>query len=189
MSTLRDSLFGDAREVVLISGSPAAGKTTLAWPLAERLRWPLITKDRIKETLYDSMKGVPNSLEESRRFGAGAMETLWALAALCPRVILEANFRPKSAYERGRIADLGGRIVELHCSCPKQEASRRFKARGEAGIHPAHPWQLADDSFFDEFEGPIGIGEVMTIDTTRQVDVQAIAEAVRSYFDGANSRG
>src|SRR5579871_2606062 len=80
-----------ARKIVLISGAPGAGKTTLALPLAERLSWPLITKDHIKETLFDSMGGVGDSLEESRRFGAGAMETLWALAARCPQVIIEAD--------------------------------------------------------------------------------------------------
>lgn len=183
MSTSKGALFHGGRQIVLISGAPASGKTTLAWPLAERLRWPLVTKDRIKETLYDSMGGVPNSLEESRRFGAGAMETLWAIAALCPRVILEANFRPKSGYESRRIKELGARIVELHCSCPISEVRRRFKARGQAGVHPAHPWNLIEDSFFDEFDGPIGIGKVVTIDTTLHVDVEAIADVVRAYFD------
>ena len=63
-----------ARRIVLVSGAPGAGKTTLASPLALRLGWPLIAKDQIKETLFDAMGGVGGSLEESRRFGAGAME-------------------------------------------------------------------------------------------------------------------
>lgn len=37
--------------VVLITGAPAAGKTTLARELADRLSLPVLSKDRIKETL------------------------------------------------------------------------------------------------------------------------------------------
>jgi predicted kinase len=166
------------RKIVLISGSPGAGKTTLAMPLADRLGWPLIAKDHIKETLFDAMGGVGDSLEESRRFGAGAMETLWALAARCPEVVLEANFRPKSDYERTRLAGLEGQVVEVHCHCPMSEAIRRFKARGAAGVHPAHPWRLMDDHAFAEFDRPMGVGAVITVDTTRPTDIDWLATEV-----------
>lgn len=170
------------RRIVLISGAPGAGKTTLAGPLAERLGWPLITKDHIKETLFDAMGGVGDSLEESRRFGAGAMETLWALAARCPQVVLEANFRPRSDYEQTRLAGLKAQVVEVHCQCPTPEAIRRFKARGAAGVHPAHPWRLMDDNTFAEFDRPMGVGEVITVDTTRPTDVDGVAaEVVRCF--------
>jgi predicted kinase len=173
------------RKIVLISGAPGAGKTTLALPLAERLSWPLITKDQIKETLFDSMGGVGDSLEESRRFGAGAMETLWALAARCPQVIIEANFRPRSDYERARLVGLSGQVVEVHCACPIPEAIRRFRARGMAGVHPAHPWRLTGDEAFAEFDRPMGVGELITVDTTHPTDIDWIAaEVVRRFATG-----
>jgi len=171
-----------ARKIVLISGAPGAGKTTLALPLAYRLGWPLITKDHIKETLFDAMGGVGGSLEESRRFGAGAMETLWALAARCPQVVLEANFRPRSDYERARLSGLNGRVVEVHCACPVSEAIRRFKARGGAGVHPAHPWRLMDDDAFAEFDRPMGLGEVITVDTTRPTDIDWVVNEIVQRF-------
>ena len=166
--------MSEARRIVLISGAPGAGKTTLALPLAAQLGWPLFSKDQIKETLFDAMGGVGGSLEESRRFGAGAMETLWMLAARCPFAILEANFRPHSDYERARISELEARIVEIYCQCPLPESIRRFRARGAAGVHPAHPWRAFETDAFAEFDGPMGVGETIRVDTTTPVDIASL---------------
>jgi adenylate kinase family enzyme len=41
------------RRVVIVSGAPGAGKSTMAGPLAGELGFPLLSKDVIKETLFD----------------------------------------------------------------------------------------------------------------------------------------
>jgi predicted kinase len=41
--------------LVVVHGPPAAGKTTIAREIAERLRLPLIAKDTIKEALFDGL--------------------------------------------------------------------------------------------------------------------------------------
>jgi predicted kinase len=46
------------RRLVYVSGSPGAGKTSLAGPLAAELGYALLTKDLIKETLHDAL-GAP----------------------------------------------------------------------------------------------------------------------------------
>jgi dephospho-CoA kinase len=43
------------RQVVVVSGAPGAGKSTLAVPLARALGFPLVSKDVIKESLFDSL--------------------------------------------------------------------------------------------------------------------------------------
>jgi predicted kinase len=170
--------------VVLVSGAPGAGKTTLAVPLAAELRFTLLRKDRIKETLHDALwdetKVAPVvDLAWSRKLGGAAMELLWTLAAEAPAVVLEANFRPHWAYERGRILALGGCVVEVNCDCPPEVAARRYAARA-AISHPVHVVTSLSPELLAEFDRPVGIGELITVDTTAPVDVAALAETVRS---------
>jgi predicted kinase len=74
--------------VVLISGAPGSGKTSLAGPLAAELGFALLGKDRIKETLHDALGAPAPDLAWSRRLRAAAIELLWTLAADVPAVVL-----------------------------------------------------------------------------------------------------
>src|SRR5258708_16229188 len=102
------------RQVVLVSGAPGSGKTSLAGPLAAELGFALLSKDRIKETLHDALGAPAPDLAWSRRLGAAAMELLWALAAAAPAVVLEPNFRPHSSHEQHRIPALSAPPAELN---------------------------------------------------------------------------
>jgi len=88
-----------SRKILLVSGPPGAGKTTLARPLAGALGFAFISKDYIKETLFDVLGGTAGNLAYSKTIGGCAMELLWVLAENCLNVVLEANFRYRSAYE------------------------------------------------------------------------------------------
>jgi hypothetical protein len=102
-------------------------------------------------------------------------------AAEAPAVVLEANFRPHSDYERGKITGLGGCVVEVNCCCPPEVATRRYAARA-AISHPVHVVTSLSPEFIAEFDCPVGIGELLTVDTTVPVAVAAVAEAVRSQL-------
>src|SRR5580698_10062465 len=106
------------RRVVLVSGVPGTGKSTVAGPLAAELGFGLLGKDRIKEVLGDALAPGPGpvAVETSRRLGAAAMELLWALAADLPAVVLDANFWVDDARLPGRLAALSARPVEVHCT-------------------------------------------------------------------------
>jgi len=104
------------RQVVVVSGPPGAGKSTLARPLAAALGFSLLSKDVIKESLFDALGPLDqDALVSSKRLGAAAMELLWQLAEEAPRVVLEANFRPRSQLERDRLSHLSSNVVEVYC--------------------------------------------------------------------------
>jgi predicted kinase len=169
------------KRLVYVSGAPGAGKTTLAGPLAAALGYALLTKDTIKETLHDAL-GAPEATRAwSRQLGGASMELLWTLAARAPQVVIEANFRPYSEYERGRLAGLGGRLVEVHCACPIEVAAARYNARAR---HPVHVVDTLPASATAEYDRPVGIGALVTVDTTVPVDVAAVAARVRACHAG-----
>lgn len=174
--------------IVLVSGPPASGKTTVARPLAATLGYALLTKDDIKEALFTAMQGPAGDLAFSRKIGAAAMEALWALAPNCPRVVLEANFRTRSAYERAKVGALVGRIVEVHCRLPLEEASRRFAQRArEERHHPAHALQEISLEQLAEYAEPFGMNSVIELNTGAAVDVNGLAERIRSILEAPGS--
>ena len=111
------------------------------------------------------------------------MDLLWLLARYTPRVVLEANFRPASEYELGKLGELEARVVEVHCSVPAEEAVRRYALRA-ADRHPTHVLKELD--LVDtrrEFGRPVGLGQVIEVSTDAPVDVRRLAERVRAGFE------
>jgi predicted kinase len=176
------------RSILLVSGAPASGKSTLARALAESFGYPLISKDTIKESLFDSLGGLLNAeigspAELSRLLSRAAMEMLWSLAPCCPKVILEANFRPKSEYERGRLSTLQGRKLEIYCHCTTEEATRRFRERAtRVGHHMAHSMKTITAGLLEEFDRPVGICPVVDVDTEFSVSAADVIERIRRHW-------
>lgn len=161
---------------VLVSGPPAAGKTTLARPLAAELGFGLLAKDRIKEILHDQF-GDEADLAWSQRLGAAAMELLWGLAADAPAVVLEANFWPDHPQLHDHLARLHRTVVEVHCVCPLEECQRRY-ARRALSRHGVHVVAELSERAFARCEQPVGFGRVITVDTSLPVEVAAVAQQV-----------
>ncbi len=75
-------------------------------------------------------------------------------------MVIEANFHPDNDEAVGQLRGLGGRTVEVHCACPAEVARARYNARSR-------------------HDRPVGIGTLITVDTTGPVDVAAVAAEVR----------
>ena len=175
----------DAARIVMVSGPPGAGKTTLARPLAKALGFALLCKDDIKEPLYDALGGTRGDVEASKRIGAASWEILWALAPHIPRLVLEANFHRDNAYERERIAALGGRLIEIYCRCPPGEVVRRFALRAARPQHHIAHYggAIAEADVIAQFGRPVGIGTVIEVDTSAPVDIAALAQKIAAAWN------
>jgi hypothetical protein len=86
------------------------------------------------------------------------------------------RIRPHSDYERDRLLSLGDRIVEVHCACPAAVATARYNARP---THPVHVLKTLPLSSMDKYDRPVGIGSLITVDTSMPVDIGAVAAEVR----------
>jgi predicted kinase len=162
---------------VLVAGPPGSGKTTLAGPLARELGLPLIAKDAIKEALMATL-GAPATVVESRRLGGAAVMAMLAVARTSPGAVLDSTFYP---YAVPHLTALPGPLVEIRCLCPRELARERYRVRA-AERHPGHlDAERADDELWDEQHlRPLGLGPLIEVDTSCDVDVRALARRVEA---------
>jgi len=142
--------------LLIVTGLPAAGKTSLAGLLATRYRVPLLTKDAIKEQLLDEAGAVDAAT--SHRLSNLAFRLLFAglrpLAVAGVDALLEGNFRA-GEHEPPLRALAPARIAQVLCRVTEHTRLQRIAARaGDASRHPGHgeaqaPRDARNDSFLD----------------------------------------
>lgn len=169
--------------IVVVTGMPAAGKTSLAEPLSCALSLPLIARDRIKERLYDTL-GV-GDLEWSARLGGAAFALLFDFARVLiesgEAAILEANFFRGTEPEFFALP--GHRVVQIHCHAPLDLLVARYANRPRhQGHHDAEKVKELGIRFRRGAHEPLDVpGDLIRVDTSRSVDLDAIAERVRRH--------
>jgi predicted kinase len=154
--------------LILVSGPPASGKTTLSKRISDDLKIPAFSKDGLKEMLFDRIGFKEREL--SKQFGRICSETLWHIAETeiisGNSLILESNFDPDFAkLQLDRLEALSSlKVVEVFCHAPKDILIDRFVERIRRGErHPGHgdtviPEQIAQQ-YFQRDSTPLGFSE------------------------------
>lgn len=163
--------------LVIVSGAPGTGKSTLTRHLRECLGWPVLNLDHFKETLFDAsgMRVEELTRSVSRQLGAMAEAAMLEAASelLQSRVscIVESFFWPEPAQRLRPIAALG-HARQIHCVTPAAVSIARYRERFERGErHPVHlDWQEAEhratEPLPDEALQPVPLGvPVLTVRT------------------------
>jgi predicted kinase len=132
--------WGSAVALVIVTGLPATGKSTLAVRLAVALGLPLIAKDTLKEALFDVLG--TGDAGWSRRLSDASYAAMFAIAAVNLRagrsVLLEGNFR--AGEHEAPILGCGARSIgQVLCAVPEpQRAARLARRTRERARHAGH---------------------------------------------------
>lgn len=180
----------DKPALVVVTGYPATGKTSLAVHLSCEFGFPLVSKDMVKERLFDVLG--PGDNDWSHLLGRASMAVLYAQAGAVlgagVGVVAEANFD----------AELGGRdlraLLREHdvpvCQVVLQAAPEalvaRAKERAEKGErHPGHNEQYViaelERMVATPYQAPDLPGDCFQVDVTDldKVDFEGVTGRVR----------
>jgi len=119
--------------LIVVSGAPGTGKSTIAGALGAALRFPVLTLDPVKEALADVL-GLGDE-DWSNRLGDAAAEVVFRLASAFPDAVAEGWWRgARRDRARAEFAD----ATEVFCHCDPPLAADRAAARIGHGRHPIH---------------------------------------------------
>jgi predicted kinase len=163
---------------VVVTGPPAAGKSTLSRSLADELDLPLLAKDALKQELVDSL-GAPD-VEVSRELGRAAVRLLLAAARDVGRGVVDSVWVDRDVAVRDLTAL--GDVVEVFCRADLDLMRRRYRERA-----PTKPAGHFDGERGDVELWPVaalrplaGGWPVVEVDTSREVDVAAVRRRVEA---------
>jgi predicted kinase len=178
-------------KLIIINGLPGTGKTTIAKPLADKLGLPLISKDTIKEFLFETI-GVGDR-EWSKILGKASSEFLYKLTDDLlnngKSVVIESAFEVSFARPAIQIyiEKYNPEIIEIYLKTDQSVRRQRFVDRNESGArHEGH----ADTASYlsdDEPEpfvkyAPLELGTLITLDTTSdQIDVDVLVKEINKF--------
>jgi len=167
---------------VIVTGLPGAGKTTVGRALAATAQLPFLDKDDLLEGLFE---GSGDPARDRSTLSRQADLTFIGLASELPGAVLVSFWRrPELSETSGTptewLHDLP-EPVELWCRCAPRVAVHRFCKRLR---HPAHGDVSRNEvELLAQFEaldglGPVGVGRLVEVDTSTEVDGAEVAKRV-----------
>ncbi|HEV2073808.1 MAG TPA: ATP-binding protein [Thermomicrobiales bacterium] len=177
--------------LIIVNGPPASGKSTLGKEIAAELGIPLLSKDAIKEEMYDSLGKIERKI--SRRLGETSMRLMYTVARKILDaglgVVIEANFyHGISEKDLSKLIAVSDAVM-VHCTAPEEILKQRYIERAQSGErHPVHDdanrvdelGKDLDDGIYD----PLNLGiPLIQVDSSDGFD-PSVAEIVSRLQDG-----
>ncbi|WP_425373479.1 ROK family protein [Mesorhizobium hawassense] len=176
------------RRAVLVNGIPASGKSTVARGISERMGWPLLALDTIKNPFLEALGGADR--EFNRTLGRASYAAIWLVVGEAPAgatFVVDAwfGFQPRALLE-DHLGHAGvGQTAEIWCHAPGEVLAERYRARLDqrpAG-HPGATYipELVELAKRAE---PLRRGPLFDVDTTKPIDFDAISQWLREVMHG-----
>jgi hypothetical protein len=171
---------------VVVSGIPAAGKSTVAVGLATQSSLSVFDKDRFLEAMFSD--GVPRDPLEGRSLSTRADRELEGAVRESPEAIVVSWWRhPRSMADSGTpigwLRELRGSLVEVYCECAPEAAAARFRSRRRHPGHMDDRWsnkrlliQLTEAAQL----GPLNIGTLVSVNAEEPIDFGVLWKRVQS---------
>jgi predicted kinase len=180
--------------LIIVTGRPAAGKTTLARWLAHELQIPFISKDSIREVLFERLGWKDRAW--AQMLGRASVDLMLYFAQMQLEVgrslILDNTFDPALSTPgfQALKTQYHAETIQIVCNTDEETLFQRFKSRATSDDrHPGH----GDEAVFDQLRSHLAQehspileigGAVIEVDTTdfRQVDYQRTLSQIKSFM-------
>jgi predicted kinase len=185
--------------LIVFTGLPGTGKTTLSKQVAEVLNIPLIAKDAIKEIMYDHIGWSDKAFSAKLAHATfGIMEHITEQELKTGHsLVLESNYSPKLASEQFQLwqKEYDCTIIQIVCRTDIDVLAHRYFDRQQTDRHPGHNDTGTVKSCREDFrhrienreDQPLDVrGGVKVVDTTdfSTVDVNEIVDWIKERMHG-----
>ncbi|MFW9779354.1 MAG: AAA family ATPase [Candidatus Heimdallarchaeota archaeon] len=181
--------------LLVITGPPASGKSTLGLKLAEELQLPFISKDNIKELLFDALGWKDRNW--SKELGRASLNILYHVLEMNlqvkkPLIIETAFYREEESEKLRKIKRTYSiKSIQIYCFATAEVLRKRFLERVLINNrHPGHGDIAVAKTEYDRLDifdryGELDIGgSIVRVDTSdfSKVEYEAVFQTIKDLI-------